>query len=155
MCQGPPHQAASTSFTPILGSKWPAPEGAPDGCYDVVTASGALEYADELHGVLVRVRSNLRPGGLAVVTLFNLAHTSRGAEGVGVDLVHAGLFALGRESAELELGEVALLAKGGVHGDGVFLKHAGDHLGAGRADALVAVGDLIVIRKSGHFHHGL
>jgi colanic acid/amylovoran biosynthesis protein len=65
--------------TGTLDGEWPAPEGAPDGCYDVVTASGALEYADELHGVLVRVRSNLRPGGLAVVTLFNLAHTSRGA----------------------------------------------------------------------------
>jgi polysaccharide pyruvyl transferase WcaK-like protein/predicted TPR repeat methyltransferase len=45
--------------------------------YDVVTASGSLEYVDDLEGLLGRIRDALEPGGLAVLTLFNLAHFSR------------------------------------------------------------------------------
>ena len=57
------------------------------------------------------------------------------------DLHADGLVVLGGERTELELGEVALLAERRVHCDGVLLvQHAGDHLGAGRADALVEVG---------------
>ena len=59
--------------TAAIDAPWPV-----DGEFDVVTASGALEYADDLTDVLRRARACLRPGGLAVVTLFNLAHVSRG-----------------------------------------------------------------------------
>ncbi len=47
------------------------------GTYDTVVASGSLEYVEDLEGVLENVRASLRPGGLAVLTLFNLAHISR------------------------------------------------------------------------------
>lgn len=56
-----------------LDGDWPV-----EGEFDVVTASGALEYVADLPATLARVRAALRPGGLAVVTLFNLAHVSRG-----------------------------------------------------------------------------
>ena len=49
----------------------------PTGTYDVVTASGSLEYVEDLEAVLQTVRDALNPGGLAVLTLFNLAHISR------------------------------------------------------------------------------
>ncbi len=49
----------------------------PKGTYDVVTASGSLEYVDDLEGVLGKIRASLDPGGLAVLTLFNLSHLSR------------------------------------------------------------------------------
>ncbi len=45
--------------------------------FDVVTASGSLEYVDDLESLLTRIRAALNPGGLAVLTLFNLAHFSR------------------------------------------------------------------------------
>jgi colanic acid/amylovoran biosynthesis protein len=45
--------------------------------YDVVTASGSLEYVADLEPLLGRVHAALKPGGLAVLTLFNLAHFSR------------------------------------------------------------------------------
>lgn len=52
---------------------------APDGTYDVVVASGSLEYVADLEHTLAGVRGALRPGGLAVLTLFNLAHFARAA----------------------------------------------------------------------------
>lgn len=45
--------------------------------YDTVVASGSLEYVNDLEGVLASIRAALQPGGLAVLTLFNLAHISR------------------------------------------------------------------------------
>lgn len=60
--------------TGLIDAPWPF-----EGAFDVVTASGALEYADDLSRALERIREVLRPGGLAVVTLFNLAHVARAA----------------------------------------------------------------------------
>lgn len=45
--------------------------------YDTVVASGSLEYVGDLEAVLATIRAALKPGGLAVLTLFNLAHFSR------------------------------------------------------------------------------
>lgn len=59
--------------TASLDAPWPVA-----GSFDVVVASGALEYVEDLGGVLRRARACLRTGGLAVLTLFNLAHVSRG-----------------------------------------------------------------------------
>lgn len=55
-----------------LDEAWPV-----DGLFDVVVASGSLEYVADLGVTLSRIRAALRPGGLAVLTLFNLAHQSR------------------------------------------------------------------------------
>ena len=52
-------------------------EYVPNERYDVVVASGSLEYVSDLEGVLSSIRAALKPGGLAVLTLFNLAHISR------------------------------------------------------------------------------
>ncbi|MEQ1508509.1 MAG: methyltransferase domain-containing protein, partial [Myxococcota bacterium] len=63
-----------------LDGDWPLDRD-PTGAvapFDVVLASGALEYVADLPATLRRIRSVLRPAGLAVVTLFNLAHVSRG-----------------------------------------------------------------------------
>jgi hypothetical protein len=48
-----------------------------EGPFDVITASGALEYADDVPWVLDRARALLASNGVAVFTLFNLAHRSR------------------------------------------------------------------------------
>ncbi|MEZ4235789.1 MAG: methyltransferase domain-containing protein [Myxococcota bacterium] len=66
--------------TAQLDGEWPLAlgQGGTPLPFDVVTASGALEYAEDLVVTLGRLRMLLRPKGLAVVTLFNLAHTSRG-----------------------------------------------------------------------------
>ncbi len=45
--------------------------------HDVVVATGTLEHVDNLDAVLGQARAALKPGGLAVFTLFNLAHISR------------------------------------------------------------------------------
>ncbi|MDP2312879.1 MAG: polysaccharide pyruvyl transferase family protein [Pseudomonadota bacterium] len=60
--------------TVALDGAWPVPDPV-----DIVVASGALEYVASLPTTLARMRAALRPGGLAVVTLFNLAHAARGA----------------------------------------------------------------------------
>ncbi len=63
-------------------------------------------------------------------------------ERLRVDLVRRGHLALGGERRQLQLGGVAMGPKRRVHRDGVLLvEHAGDHLGAHGADALVEVGD--------------
>ena len=49
----------------------------PTTTYDVVVASGSLEYVADLPRTLAAIRGALRDGGLAVLTLFNLAHFSR------------------------------------------------------------------------------
>lgn len=55
-----------------LDDDWPV-----EGPFDVITASGALEYSTDIPWILDRARALLRPEGVAVFTLFNLAHTSR------------------------------------------------------------------------------
>ncbi len=45
--------------------------------HDVVVATGSLEHVENLDVVLQKARAALKPGGLAVFTLFNLAHISR------------------------------------------------------------------------------
>lgn len=59
-------------LTADLDADWPV-----EGPVDVVVASGSLEYVADLVGSLERIRALLRPGGLAVLTLFNLGHLSR------------------------------------------------------------------------------
>jgi SAM-dependent methyltransferase len=49
----------------------------PEGSWEVVVCSGVLEYLDDMQGMLASIRSRLVPGGLAVITLFNLAHVAR------------------------------------------------------------------------------
>ncbi|MBM4391864.1 MAG: polysaccharide pyruvyl transferase family protein [Deltaproteobacteria bacterium] len=49
----------------------------PTRTYDVVVASGGLEYVDDLAATATKIRGCLREGGLAVLTLFNLAHFAR------------------------------------------------------------------------------
>ncbi|MBM4366056.1 MAG: polysaccharide pyruvyl transferase family protein [Deltaproteobacteria bacterium] len=49
----------------------------PTRSYDVVVASGGLEYVDDLVATVAKIRGCLREGGLAVLTLFNLAHFAR------------------------------------------------------------------------------
>ncbi len=49
----------------------------PTRTYDVVVASGGLEYVDDLVATVAKIRGCLRDGGLAVLTLFNLAHFAR------------------------------------------------------------------------------
>lgn len=48
------------------------------GLHDVVVASGSLEYVSHFQRVLLKTRAALKPGGLAVLTLYNLAHIARG-----------------------------------------------------------------------------
>jgi colanic acid/amylovoran biosynthesis protein len=60
--------------TAALDGDWPV-----EGLFDGVIASGSLEYVADLPATLGRIRAALRPGGVAVVTLFNLAHVSRGS----------------------------------------------------------------------------
>ncbi len=48
------------------------------GPHDTVVASGSLEYVSHLHRVLLKTRAALKSGGLAVLTLYNLAHVARG-----------------------------------------------------------------------------
>ena len=49
-------------------------EGAP---FDILTCSGILEYVEGLAGLLYVLRERLRPGGLAVFTIYNLRHVAR------------------------------------------------------------------------------
>lgn len=51
------------------------------GPYDTAVCSGVLEYASDIPGVLARLRASLVDGGLAVMTLFNLAHVARAGGG--------------------------------------------------------------------------
>ena len=55
-----------------LDGDWPI-----EGTFDVAVCSGSLEYVADLPRTLARMREHLVPGGLAVVTLLNLAHISR------------------------------------------------------------------------------
>jgi hypothetical protein len=48
-----------------------------EGPFDVVVASGALEYVEDLGGVLRKMRSVVGEGALVVATHVNLAHVSR------------------------------------------------------------------------------
>lgn len=57
-----------------LDDAWPV-----EGPFDVVVASGSLEYVSDVEEVVRRARALLPVGGLAVLTLFNLAHVSRKA----------------------------------------------------------------------------
>lgn len=50
----------------------------PEDVWDVVVCSGSLEYVADLPGTLAKIRAALPAGGLAVLTLFNLAHFARG-----------------------------------------------------------------------------
>jgi len=71
-------------LTADVDTEWPLPQ---EARYSLVIASGVLEHVEGMGTVLDRVRERLRPDGVALLTLTNLAHFARG---VGHDTRHPG-----------------------------------------------------------------